>query len=296
VQIIDLYSGIGGFSLAGDWMGWRTIQFCEINVYCIKILKKHWPEIPIHRNIKTLTASTVIQNKLYDKNQISIVTGGVPCQPWSSAGKRKGEEDVRNLWPETIEFVGTYKPEWFVFENVIGFVNWNEGMVFKQTISDLESKDYEVLPIVLPACGIGAWHKRDRIWLIGKNKNHTSYSYSDSNRFYRTKVNQYGWTKQGRTELFDKQISKLKSIRSVLGNSPNQGLQEWKEDQFSQSVFHAERASPSGERQWNAEPNVGRVADGIPNRVDRIKALGNAVVPQLVVMIYKAIEEYYHVR
>jgi DNA (cytosine-5)-methyltransferase 1 len=172
VQIVDLYSGIGGFSLAGSWIpDWRTIQFCEIDKFCQRVLSYHFPGVPIHEDIKTLTSEIVKNNKLYNKDEKTIVTGGFPCQPWSLAGKRKGTEDVRNLWPETIAFVKDYKPDWCLFENVYGLVNWDGGVVFEQVCADLENAGYEVQTYLLPACSVNAPHRRDRIWIVAKNTN-----------------------------------------------------------------------------------------------------------------------------
>jgi DNA (cytosine-5)-methyltransferase 1 len=171
MQIIDTFSGIGGFSYAGAMMGWRTVQFCEMNEFCNKILSFYWPGVPIHTDIKTLTADQIINNGLYDKNETTILTGGVPCQPWSLAGKRKGEEDDRNLWPQTIELIGSLRPDFAVLENVPGFFNWNKGVFLEQMLTSLEAQGYEVFPVVLPACGVNAPHKRERIWFVAHSVN-----------------------------------------------------------------------------------------------------------------------------
>jgi DNA (cytosine-5)-methyltransferase 1 len=175
MQIVDLYSGIGGFSLAGSWIpDWRTIQFCEIDKFCQKVLSYHFPNVPIHEDIKTLTSEIVKSSKLYNENEKTIVTAGVPCQPWSLAGRRKGTEDVRNLWPETIAFVKDFQPDYCLFENVYGLVNWNGGVVFEQVCADLENAGYEVQTYLLPACSVNAPHRRDRIWIV-------AHSVSDAN-------------------------------------------------------------------------------------------------------------------
>ncbi len=173
MQIIDTFSGIGGFSLAGRWMGWRTVQFCEIDKFCQKVLAYHFPNVPIHNDIKTLTAEQIINNGIYDKNEPTIFVGGVPCQPWSQAGKRLGKEDDRDLWEETIKLIGAIQPDFAVLENVRGFVNWNGGMVFDEVQADLEVEGYEVLPFLLPACAVNAPHRRDRIWFVAANSDLT---------------------------------------------------------------------------------------------------------------------------
>lgn len=166
MQIIDTFSGIGGFSLAGSWMGWRTIQFCEIDPWCHKVLKKHWPNVPIHTDINTLTSEIIKQSPLYDANEQTVVTGGVPCQPASTAGKRRGESDERWLWPQTIEFIGEFKPTFAVLENVAGLVSMENGKTLDRILSDLEDEGYTTEQVIIPACAVGAWHRRDRIWII----------------------------------------------------------------------------------------------------------------------------------
>lgn len=166
MQIIDTFSGIGGFSIAGDNVGWKTILFCEINPFCQGVLKNRWPNVPLHDNIKTLTFEIIKNSPLYDPNETTIFVGGVPCQPWSLAGKRRGVEDDRNLWPESIKLISEIKPGWVVLENVPGFINWSGGLVFEQVQADLEAEGYEVQPYVLPAASVGAPHRRDRVWFV----------------------------------------------------------------------------------------------------------------------------------
>ena len=169
IQIVDIFSGIGGFSLAGSWMGWRTVQFCEIDKFCQKILSYYWPDVPIHNDIKTLTAEQIINNGLYDESKTTIFVGGVPCQPWSQAGKRKGTEDDRDLWKETTKLIGKLQPDFCLLENVAGLISWNRGLVFDQVQVDLENEGYQVQPVILPAASINAPHRRDRVWFIAYN-------------------------------------------------------------------------------------------------------------------------------
>jgi DNA (cytosine-5)-methyltransferase 1 len=171
MQIIDVFSGIGGFSYAGRMMGWRTVQFCEIDKFCQRVLSYHYPGVPIHDNIKTLTAKQIKENPLYNENETTIFVGGVPCQPWSVAGKRLGKADDRDLWKETTDLIGELKPHWCVLENVRGLVNWSGGLVFDQVQADLEAEGYEVLPFILPACAVNAPHRRDRVWFVAYSDN-----------------------------------------------------------------------------------------------------------------------------
>ena len=156
---IGLFEGIGGFSLAARWAGWETIAWCEWNPFGQKVLSYHFPKAKQHGDI------TATDFSIY-RGQCDIVTGGFPCQPYSVAGKRKGKEDDRHLWPQMLRAIKEIQPRWVVGENVLGLVNWDGGLVFHEVQTDLESAGYEVFPYVLPACGVNAPHKRDRVWFI----------------------------------------------------------------------------------------------------------------------------------
>jgi DNA-cytosine methyltransferase len=155
----SLFSGIGGFDLAAEWMGWENIFHCEINEFGRKVLHHYWPEAISYEDI-TKTDFT----KHY--GTIDIISGGFPCQPYSTAGKRLGKEDERHLWPEMLRAIREISPRFIVGENVRGLTNWNGGVVFDEVQADLETEGYEVLPFLLPACAINAPHRRDRIWFI----------------------------------------------------------------------------------------------------------------------------------
>ncbi len=220
---LDLFSGIGGFALAARWVGWETIGFCEIEPYCQKILKKHWPDVQIYEDIRELSGETV--------GFVDIITGGYPCQPFSLAGQRRGEADDRHLWPEAYRLVRELKPTWAVFENVAGHIS----MGLDQVLSDLGGLDYTTETLVIPACAVDAKHRRDRVWIV-----------ANANRAQR---------KRGRLS------GRIQQEYSNVG---------------------------CGSR-WEAEPNVDRVANGIPKRMDRLRGLGNAIVPQVAEVIFKAI-------
>jgi DNA (cytosine-5)-methyltransferase 1 len=162
----SLFSGIGGFDLAAQWMGWDNLFHCEIDKTCQKILQYYWPNAKTYTDVKT-TDFTIWRGR------IDVLTGGFPCQPYSSAGKRKGKEDERHLWPEMLRAIREIQPTWVVGENVLGLTNWNGGLVFEEVCADLEAEGYEVQPYVLPAAGINAPHRRDRVWFVAKN---TMYS------------------------------------------------------------------------------------------------------------------------
>lgn len=155
----SLFSGIGGFDLAAEWAGWENAFNCEIDPFCRQILKYHFPNSVQYGDIKT-TDFTVWRGK------IDVLTGGFPCQPFSTAGKRKGTADNRYLWPEMLRVIGEIRPRWVVGENVLGIVNWDGGLVFEQVHADLETEGYEVQAFVLPACSVGAPHLRYRTWVV----------------------------------------------------------------------------------------------------------------------------------
>ena len=156
MKVLDLFSGIGGFSLGLERAGMSTVAMCEKDPYCRKILAKHWPDLTIHEDIRNL------DGKKYT-NSIDLVCGGFPCQPFSVAGKRQGKLDDRYLWPEMLRVIKESKPRWVIGENVFGFIN----MALDNVQADLEREHYEVRKFVLPAVAVDARHRRDRIFIVG---------------------------------------------------------------------------------------------------------------------------------
>jgi DNA (cytosine-5)-methyltransferase 1 len=232
LKILDLFSGIGGFSLGLEATGhFETKAFCEIEPYCQQVLKKNFPGVPIFDDIRTLKGT--------DIGAIDIITGGYPCQPFSVAGKQKAEQDPRHLWPEYFRLIQELKPTWVIGENVSGHIKLGLDSV----LEDLESEGYSTRTFSISASSIGANHKRERIWTV---------AYTNSKR-------------------------------GCLWETNRQNAEDV-------------RQSPRGEETfgwWEAEPRVGRVAHGIPKRVDRLKSLGNAVVPHIPYYIGQAIIESY---
>lgn len=187
---LGLFEGIGGFSLAARWMGWKTVAWCEWNPFGQRVLRHHFPEAEGHGDI------TKTDFKRY-ANQIDILTGGFPCQPYSSAGKRLGKEDDRHLWPEMLRVIREVQPTWVVGENVFGIVSWSGGLVFDEVQADLEAEGYEVQPYVLPAVSVNAPHRRDRVWFVAKN------------------TNKNGW----RSDKWKEESNKLEQRNSCSGNN-----------------------------------------------------------------------------
>ena len=295
MKMLDLFSGIGGFSLAARWVGGiDTVGFCEIDPYCQKILKKNFPDVPIFKDIRNLQGGDDINGT------VDIITGGFPCQPFSIAGQKRGKKDDRDLWPQMFRVIQEFKPTWVIGENVANFVN----MEFQRTKIDLESEGYQVQPYVIPACSVGAPHRRDRVWIV---------AYADSNREVGNQPeNGEGCRIKSRCEDVPPSDEKRKRglpkrtetkypSTGIGGNdAPNpQGFGQPR-GEISDHTRHKPKDKQSGDqgrgeveqhlRQWEFEPNVGRVANGVPRRVDRLKSLGNSIVPQVFYQILKAIK------
>ena len=161
IKILDVCSGIGGFSLGLEATGgFDTVAFCEYDEFCRKVLNKHWPDVPIYKDLKEIgnEPTRLIQ-------EFDLICGGIPCQPFSVAGKKKGKEDDRHLWPYMYEIIKHKKPTWVIVENVGGFVN----VALDDVCLDLEAQGYATQSFIIPACSVQAPHRRDRVWIIGKN-------------------------------------------------------------------------------------------------------------------------------
>lgn len=244
---LDLFSGIGGFALAAHWAGMETVAFCEIDKFCHKVLNKNFPGIPIHDDIKTLNGA--------DYAGIDIITGGYPCQPFSTAGSQKAENDYRHLWPEMRRIVAQAKPTWVVCENVYGHVS----LGLDNVLHDLENLGYAAQPFVIPALAAGANHNRERVFIVAHS------------------------TGDGCNES-----SATGSNEAANDNSPRRAEENCHHERCSGLRLGVDWRSetPWG---WGAEPPALRVDDGLPNRMDRCKSLGNAIVPQVAYEILRRI-------
>jgi DNA (cytosine-5)-methyltransferase 1 len=292
----SLFSGIGGFDLAAEWMGWENKFHCEWNEFGQKVLHHYWPQAEQFTDIKK-------SNFTKYAKRIDILTGGFPCQPYSSAGKRLGKEDDRHLWPEMLRAIREIQPRWVVGENVRGLTNWNGGVVFDEVQADLEAEGYEITPFLLPACAVNAPHRRDRIWFVAHSNNsraniglRTERKWSESNN--RRKGQSQSQHRQNGsngnfadTESFNLQ-DKWNEQRCLGQTNTRQSSERFKYGnlQANWSTFPT------------SEPTICNGDDGISNRLDSItfpkwrnesiKAGGNAIVPQVVYQIFKAIEQY----
>jgi DNA (cytosine-5)-methyltransferase 1 len=315
----SLFSGIGGFDLAAEWMGWENVFHCEWNEFGQKVLKYYWPKAISYEDI-TKTDFSI------HRGNIDILTGGFPCQPYSMAGKRKGKEDERHLWPQMCRAIREIQPRWVVGENVFGLVNWSGGLVFHEVQADLEAEGYEVWPYVLPAAAVNAPHRRDRVWFI---------AYAKNRRINGINGNYNGQeTKDGTGNDKFNCISKKWDVTHPNGNGLNQcnGNNEeqpgkggeYALNDFNEATMHTNCTSKQGEHIGQARegkfngpdsgdgfnhfqnfPTQSPICtgnDGLSSRLDgitfpkwrneSIKAAGNAIVPQVVFQIFKSIEEY----
>jgi len=338
----SLFSGIGGFDLASEWMGWTNVFHCEWEEFPRKVLNYHFPKSISYGDIKE-TDFTI------HRGQIDILTGGFPCQPYSSAGKRLGKEDDRHLWPEMLRAIREIQPRWVVGENVYGIVNWNGGLVFEEVQADLENEGYEVQPFILPAASVNAPHRRDRVWFVAANTSrigcgrrgiesktdkeqgdkvgksigqHKHGVWSETEGRGTDATDSYGkrlergqdankWqecNEEGRKNGVDIR-AKGKNVNTDYTNTNSKRCKrKWQQGVFGEKgQGRKERLGQLGntKHKWQEFPTQPPICggdDGISRELDSItfpkwrresiKAYGNAIVPQVVYPIFKAIESY----
>jgi DNA (cytosine-5)-methyltransferase 1 len=236
MRVLDLFAGIGGFSLGLERAGFETVAFCEIEPYAQKVLAKHWPGVPIYDDVRELTAERLAGDGVFP----NAICGGYPCQPFSCAGGRAGEADNRHLWPEFARLISEIRPRWVIGENVVGHIS----MGLDQVLSDLEALGYTARTFVIPACAINAPHIRNRVWILADSK-------------------------------CERQQGQGRHIKPV-NTAPDRN---WEASGFVDAF------------QRGTLPYVCREHDGISSGVDRLRCLGNAVVPQIPEIIGRAIME-----
>ncbi|HRY32086.1 MAG TPA: DNA (cytosine-5-)-methyltransferase [Bacteroidales bacterium] len=294
----SLFSGIGGFDLAAEWMWWNNVFQVEKDDWCRKVLAKNFPKTERFVDIKDFTGHEYT-------NRIDVISGGFPCQPFSVAGQRKGKDDDRYIWEEMLRVIATIKPTWVIGENVTGII----GLALDTVLSDLENQGYETETYIIPACGKNALHRRDRVWIIAhsnhgrnlrtpgkheiKSREEWGQERNEMEQFSKSGglwVSAYaatsGFSQWGsKTMVKPEQKQKSERRNSVSSNSNNTGCEEQRQPITDGKELFAPKCSGW----WETEPGVGRVVNGLPNRVDRIKGLGNAIVPQIAYEIFKAI-------
>jgi DNA (cytosine-5)-methyltransferase 1 len=266
---LSLFTGIGGLDLAAEWAGFTTVGQCEFADYPTKVLEKHWPDVPRWRDIRTLT-----KERFYERTglrTVDVISGGFPCQPFSVAGKQKGKGDDRYLWPEMLRVIRELRPRCVVGENVPGIIKIAAGQVVK----DLERAGYHVIVFNFEAAAVGTWHRRSRVFFVGI------------------------------ADVADAARERIQRHAEICATKPAERSGQMQSDAESgnEAVYDTMCSGCAGDARWGksweladgrcwaAEPNVGRVAHGIPARVDRLKCLGNAVVPQQAYPIFKALME-----
>jgi DNA (cytosine-5)-methyltransferase 1 len=408
VKHLDLFSGIGGFALGLQKVGFETVAFCDIEKYCQHLLKQKWNGIKIYSDVREITKEKFKADGIESPE---IITGGFPCQPFSVAGSRKGTDDNRHLWPEMFRIIKEFKPRWIIGENVRGIVSIQDGLVFETVCTDLESEGYEVQTFNIPAVGVGAPHKRERIWIVANSRCSVRREQSSRNsesirsrtfketerstdtseitrpsertetmadteskrtgennerlrsgtsgisgREGTTRIQEdvansntgnveAGCERQrrireentkerqsnnvtGSSEVMANTNESISRERQIFGNPNDKGrgasetrresLQpedrqtrtdnlgsgsevmantnsERQQEQCRPKSIQEEgnelecSSSQSGGNFWDIEPDVGRVVNGLPGRVHRLKGLGNAIVPQIAEEIGRAI-------
>lgn len=351
MRFLSLFSGIGGFDLGLERAGMECAGQVEIDPYCLAVLKKHWPKVRRKENIYDV--------KKGDFEKIDLICGGFPCQPFPSAGKRKGKEDVRYLWPEMLRVIEEFRPRWIIGENVAGIISI---VALDQVLSDLERKDYTSRAFVIPACGVDAPHRRDRVWIVahakserargtvgnifaaepgsggtlfqqadgtGESQPGANVAHAEGARLERDKP--AGNSRAGGRAAERGEVMADSECQRRSGGTTEQGADRrekpardsdvadadgsLRDGRTGQSKRETQGRDATGRRGkvmadagrgggegegggvggstepawWIPEPDVGRVAYGISNRVDRLKCLGNSVVPQVVEEIGRAI-------
>jgi len=312
---LSLFSGIGGLDLAAEMAGISTVGQCEWADYQTKVLEKHWPDVPRWRDIRTLTKESFYERT--GLGTVDIISGGFPCQPFSVAGKRGGQDDDRYLWPEMLRVIRELEPAWIVGENVPGIVN----MALDQVLADLDAENYESQAFIIPACGVDAPHRRYRVAILAhaKGKRYARgllRSSEDIRQDGQGGPDHRGGTAEPlsrkRWENQSAAFGVVDGLRATvyqadpnaesvrLQGGPNKPLLDFTE--CSSRERERERAerpiqAPTGRaprmhsawQDWPDEPDLDRVVDGLPDRVDRLKCLGNSVVPQQFYPFFAAI-------
>ena len=324
---LDLFSGIGGFSLGLEATGaFETVAFCDYDQYCQKVLRKHWPWVTIYDDVKELNSERLSAN---GHTEVDIITGGYPCQPFSIAGRQKGEQDPRHVWPEMFRLVKELRPTWVIGENVSGHIKLGLDTV----LENLESEGYATRAFSISASSIGSNHQRERVWIIANtnelgwdnwiynreerqvsNDKERNIEESESERDRRinrirqtseamedTRRTQWPWsffqnqdedeTREGYANQFERSSSAPESdvADTKVSDTDSEGLaRRWSEFELREGQ---EEGEIGWSQWWQSEPNVGRVANGVPKRVDRLKSLGNSLVPMIPYYIGMSIKK-----
>jgi len=291
MKVLDLFAGIGGFTLGLERAGFETVAFCEIEPYAQKVLAKNWPEVPIYDDVKTITAERLASDGI----GVDVITGGFPCQDISVAGNQAGIADGTRsgLWSECARLIGELRPRYAIFENVTNLLNGERGAWFKRVLWDISALGYDAEWHCIPASELGAHHHRDRVWII-------CYP-----RQVLLENSRYGSGRNAQGFVAGQDAQRERQSDTDTTSRPGKNVAHTERIGQSRQGVHARSFSAEAdtdrqadwlinrcegnEASWNAEPDVGRVANGIPNRSHRLKCLGNAVVPPIPELIGRAI-------
>ena len=261
MRFLSLFAGIGGFDLGLERAGMQCVGQVEINPFCQAVLAYYWPHVRRVDDIRKAKGD--------EFGAVDLICGGAPCQPVSNAGKRRGTKDDRWLWPEAMRIVREAKPAWVLFENVRGLTTLEQGVVFESLLVELEGYGYEVQSFVIPACAVDAPHRRDRVWIVAYTPQHGRIARGPGNA----------------EEIAERREPDRGGVNADVADADTEGLQ----GQITTQIDSWKSGLPSECSRWPTESRICRVSNGIPGRVDRLQGLGNAVVPQVVEEIGRAI-------
>ena len=283
MKVLDLFAGIGGFTIGLERAGFETVAFCEIEPYAQKVLKKNWPEVPIYDDVRTITAERLASDGI----RVDVITGGFPCQDISVAGKQAGIEGERSgLWSECARLIRELQPRYAIFENVPNLLNGERGDWFKRVLWDISALGYDAEWHCIPASELGAHHKRDRVWIVAypngddRRRKCSTESYRREPWLESRSAGERQLERQATSDVADTYSKGLQGVWQ------GRTLQEWCE-----AIGYGRQSSESLGGAWATEPDVGRVANGVPSRSHRLKCLGNAVVPPIPELLGRAILE-----
>jgi DNA (cytosine-5)-methyltransferase 1 len=325
VNHLSLFSGVGGLDLAAEWAGFVTVGFVERDKFCQRVLAKHWPGVPIWDDVCNVTAETVADSRIKpgqvrrcDSTQdhcsesergnetiggedrqfaamgrtgadgsIDLISGGFPCQPHSVAGKRQASADERDLWSECARIVGEFRPRWCVFENVPGLLSSEGGSFFARVLGDLAALGYGVGWATYGAVDVGAPHRRDRVFIVAHRNGRGLIQRQEDGRGDSLHRQVRQTEEEDRERIGEHGPGPV----GAMADAGRAGREERDPTTVADGSGHGAWRSDASGRCWELEPPVGRVASGISRRVDRLRALGNAVVPQQAFPIFRAIAE-----
>jgi|DEB0MinimDraft_3_1074331.scaffolds.fasta_scaffold30557_2 DNA (cytosine-5)-methyltransferase 1 len=325
MKVLDLFAGIGGFTLGLERAGFETVAFCEIEPYAQKVLKKHWPGVPIYDDVRQLTAERLAADGI----GVDVITGGFPCQDISLAGRQEGIKGERSgLWSEIARLISELQPRYAIMENVTNLISGDRGRWFGRVLGDLAEIGYDAEWHCIPASAIGAHHHRDRIWIVAyptspRSETWSSYGLGDEDRPRGDSKQLESSSQQTSILLEDSRYGQWRDSESITARQDTQrkrerytgtterpsedvadalyprlqrGIHWWADQERQNKLGHfgccgTTHGQPR-QNTWDSEPDVGRVANGVPARSHRLKCLGNAVVPQIPELIGRAIMEF----